>query len=75
MEAENTQICNVDRGFYMLSIPFPSAVQVVHQHTLAMVYLKESFKEAWPGEQLLHLLFFSAGVRPQGQLIRRKSIP
>lgn len=75
VEAENIQTCDVYREFCKLSICFPSAVQVVHQHTLATVYLMESFKEAWPWEQLLHLLFFNAAVRPQGQLLSGKSIP
>lgn len=57
VEAENIKAHNVDTEFCMLSICFPSAVQVVSsQHTLATAYLKE----ALPWEQLLHLLFFNA---------------
>lgn len=40
MEAENIQTCHVGRVFCMLSI---CAVQVVHQHALAMVYAAPAF--------------------------------
>lgn len=43
MEAENIQTCHVGRVFCMLSICFSCAVQVVHQHALAMVYAAPAF--------------------------------
>lgn len=33
LEAENIQACNIDREFCMLSICFPSAIQVVDSST------------------------------------------